>query len=55
MNCNICGKEVTKRKSLAFKDGRACRDHEEIIKIQEEQKKILENKIHENEEKENGK
>lgn len=30
MNCVICGKEVTKRKSLAYGDGRACRDHVEL-------------------------
>ena len=36
--CNICKKEVSKRKSLNFHGGRACRDHEEVIKMVEEQK-----------------
>lgn len=26
-NCTICGKEVSKRKSLAVEGGRACREH----------------------------
>lgn len=33
--CNICRREVSKRSTLAFEGGRACRDHEEVIqKIQ---------------------
>jgi len=28
--CVVCNNEVSKRKSLAFSDGRACRDHEEV-------------------------
>lgn len=27
--CNVCGKEVSKRQSLAFNGGRACRSHSE--------------------------
>ena len=41
--CALCGHEVSKRKSLAFSDGRACRDHEEVqemIRRAEEQAKI---------------
>ena len=30
-NCEICGKEVSKRQSLAYKDGRACRHHEDVL------------------------
>jgi len=33
ITCCICGKEITKRKSLAFSDGRACRDHAEVIEF----------------------
>ena len=29
--CVICGKEVSRRKSYAYKDGRACREHPEVI------------------------
>ena len=38
--CVVCSNEVSKRKSLAFGKGRACRDHEEVqaaIKQAEEQ------------------
>jgi len=33
VTCCICGKEITKRKSLAFSDGRACRDHKEVVEF----------------------
>ena len=38
--CELCGKEVTKRKSLSLKeiglgDGRACRDHTEVVEAVE--------------------
>lgn len=33
--CVICGEVVSKRKSLAWEDGRACRDHDEILKSQQ--------------------
>lgn len=39
--CNICGDEVSKRKSLAFGDGRACRQHDEVVQALEEQKRKL--------------
>jgi len=29
--CVICGKSVSRRKSLAYKEGRACRDHQEVM------------------------
>lgn len=29
--CVICGKSVSRRKSLAYKEGRACRDHQEVV------------------------
>jgi len=35
-NCVICDQEVSKRKSLAYGDGRACRDHENVIKMVQE-------------------
>lgn len=41
--CVICNQEVSKRKSLAFSDGRACRDHEEVkemVRMAEEQAKM---------------
>lgn len=31
INCIICNKEVSNRKSLAFGKGRACREHKEVI------------------------
>lgn len=43
MICNICGLEITKRKSLAYLDGRACKHHLEVVeafvKKQESEKK----------------
>ncbi len=36
VTCVICGQEVSKRKSLAYSDGRACRDHEDVIKMVQE-------------------
>lgn len=38
VKCVICGKEVSKRKTLALaaldgRDGRACRDHPEVMEI----------------------
>lgn len=29
--CVICGEQVSKRKSLAYQGGRACRKHEEVV------------------------
>lgn len=48
--CNICGETVTKRKSLAFKDGRACREHQEVVdmvksRIREEDMKKIDEKM----------
>ncbi len=34
--CGICGETVSKRQSLAFADGRACRSHEEVIQMLED-------------------
>jgi len=31
IECVICNKQVTKRKSLAYENGRACRDHKEVL------------------------
>lgn len=42
ITCCICGKEISKRKSLQFRDGRACRDHQEVIEVVEKNKKELE-------------
>lgn len=33
--CVICGQEISKRKSLAYGEGRACREHDEVTKMQE--------------------
>ena len=53
--CNICGQTVTKAKTLQFKDGRACREHEGVHewsdKQQESQKKGLISSIKKMEEK----
>ena len=35
VSCIICGDEVSKRKSLAFGEGRACRSHQEVIDMVE--------------------
>ena len=38
--CGICGNEVSKRKSIIFKDkGRVCRTHQEVLDYQEEVEK----------------
>ena len=29
--CEVCGEQVSKRQSLAYKTGRACRDHDEVV------------------------
>lgn len=31
VTCVICGEQITKRKSLQYKSGRACREHKEVI------------------------
>lgn len=46
VNCVVCKAEVSKRQSLAFKDGRACRTHSEVqVELQkrlaEEEKKRM--------------
>jgi len=47
--CVICGEEVSKRKSLSFKDGRACRHHEELQKaLKEAEEEKLWKKAEEN-------
>ena len=38
VTCVLCDKPVSKRQSLAFLEGRACRDHEEVIKTLEDAK-----------------
>ena len=40
VTCNICNKEVMKSTTLAYKDGRACREHEGV----EENSKLLQQK-----------
>lgn len=40
--CCICGKEITKRKSLQIEGGRACRSHQEVIEAVELNKRELE-------------
>ena len=39
--CCICGNEVSKRQTLAFADGRACREHEEVVNFVESQRQAL--------------
>jgi hypothetical protein len=40
--CVICGNDVTKRKSLAYDNGRACRIHEKMInKVNEDKLAII--------------
>lgn len=34
--CNICGTQVSKRKSYAYKDGRACSTHAAVVKERED-------------------
>jgi hypothetical protein len=34
--CSICGEEVSKRKSLAYKGGRACKTHSEVVEASQE-------------------
>jgi hypothetical protein len=46
VNCVVCKAEVSKRQSLAFKDGRACRTHPEVQvelqkRLSEEEKKRM--------------
>lgn len=41
VTCNICGAEVSKRKSLAFGDSRACREHKEVVEMLERQKEKI--------------
>jgi len=41
VECVICKEEVTKRKTLVYKDGRACREHQEV------QDAVLEQKLKE--------
>lgn len=38
VTCVICGEQVTKRQSLAHGDGRACRTHEEVVRLKETDK-----------------
>ena len=38
--CVICQKTVSKRQSLAFGNGRACREHEEVIKAVSDKKEV---------------
>lgn len=38
MKCVICGNEVSKRKSYAYKDGRACKEHREAQEAAEKNK-----------------
>lgn len=38
VTCAICGEQVSKRKSLAYKDGRACRVHDEVEQDQKDKK-----------------
>jgi len=33
VTCIVCGNVVSKRKSLAFGEGRACREHEEVVQM----------------------
>lgn len=40
--CCICGKEISKRKSLQIEGGRACRSHQEVIDAVESHRKELE-------------
>jgi len=42
VTCVICGEQVTKRKSLQYKSGRACREHKEVINDIAEKKEELE-------------
>lgn len=39
--CELCGKKVSKRKSISFKDGRICKTHEES-KIIKAKKQLIE-------------
>jgi len=34
--CNICGREVTKRQSKEYKDGRCCREHQDFLNAAKE-------------------
>ncbi|EKD89723.1 MAG: hypothetical protein ACD_33C00002G0015 [uncultured bacterium] len=43
--CNICEAEVTKPKSYAYKDGRACRHHPEAIKAYEDNEQLKQKDI----------
>lgn len=45
VTCCICGKEITKRKSLKIGEGRACRSHPEVAAFVEEKKEEDLNKM----------
>jgi hypothetical protein len=52
VNCVVCKSEVSKRQSLAYKDGRACRTHPEVqVELQrrlaeEEKKRMARIRVH---------
>ncbi|MBT4849683.1 hypothetical protein HON36_02435 [Candidatus Parcubacteria bacterium] len=46
-NCTLCGNEVSRRQSLSLKslgggDGRACRDHDLVVQLLEQQRQASE-------------
>ncbi len=43
--CVICGEEVSKRKSSAYKDGRACKTHDEVQGMNQEKENMRKEKI----------
>ena len=38
--CVVCGEPVTKRKSVRYREGRACKHHEEVAELAEFQKEV---------------